>query len=907
MRGELAQESVTPVRSDRRRYGRPVLVGRDAEIERVGAVLDVLRIGGAGHLLVTGEAGIGKSALLAAAVDAAVDMLVLRARGIETDGAISGAVLSEILGSPARLRPELEAAWVTVPDRLRRALVAARDLHPFAGDRFAVVAAWAALLAAASETQPVLVVLDDAQWCDAASLEAILFTARRLHGVPVCTLLAVREPPELSEVFDGLDRLVLRRLGLAASRVLATRGGVVSAEVVAAAAGNPLALVELGREPASGPHDVAGRLFGSRVASLTPEGRRALLGAALAGPVGVDVLGSVASPGAVAELERVGLGSVESGVLELVHPLVGSLIRDQAHASEERGVHVALADALPTGPRRIRHRAFAAQQTDLKLADQVESLGLGTPPSIWALTRAADLTPPGRLRDRRYLAAAQAAFDMREIAVGRAALDQVSPDDDAGLVAAALRARFELVDGAKVDGARSLLRVARRTSRSDPAHAVGLFVTASIELAAFASTEEARAAVDEALGLVGDDPVLRFQVDFAEAEVLGASGAFVEAQHAFRDLAERSDTEETVHADRAARLMLVEAMYDGGLVSRGRQVAQTAARDARASGALGELHLALACLFSIEQVAARFDAALDAASEELELAGGLGRTSERREALGHVAWCDSAKGREADCRRHLGERQALSERMGLGPTPHPALGLLQLGLGDARGAAATLAATEEHELHEGRRPAGGLRPCAMDLVEALIVSGERERAEAVLDAFEDDARLMGRPLGIALAARGRGLLTSNEEADAAFAESLRWELLEPSPFERARSQLSWGEHLRRRRAKGEATEHLEAARAAFAESGADLWVIRAERELAANGERVQPHRHGTRDELTSQERRIADLVSRGLSNREVASQMFLSVNTIETHLRHIFRKLGVRSRTQLAARLHGNP
>jgi DNA-binding CsgD family transcriptional regulator len=884
-----------------------VLVGRDAEIGRLGAVLDAVRGGRAAHLLVTGEAGIGKSSLLAAAVDAAGDMLVLRARGIETEGAISGAVLSEILGSPSRLRPGLEGAWVTVPHRLREALVAARDLHPFAGDRFAVVAAWSALLAAASETRPVLVVLDDAQWCDSASLEAILFATRRLHDVPVCTLLAVREPPETWEAFDGLERLVLRRLDLAASRVLATRDGVVSAEVVEAAAGNPLALVELGRGPTAGTPDVAARLFGSRVAGLTPEGRRALLGAALAGPVGVDVLGTVATPGAVAELERVGLSSVESGVLELVHPLVGSLIRDRADASEERRVHVALAQALPPGPRRIRHRAFAAQQPDLELANQVECLGLGTPPSVWALTRAAALTPLGRLRDRRYLAAAQAAFDLRDIAVGRAALDQVSPGGDAVLAADELRARFELVDGAKVDGARSLVRVAQRTSRSDPARAVGLLVTASIELAAFASTEEARAAVDGALGLVGDDPVLRFQVDFAEAELLGGSGDFVAAQHAFRDLAERSDTEETVHADRAVRLMLVEAMYAGGLVSRGRQVARKAARDARSNGALGELHVALACLFSIEQVAARFDAALDAASEELELASGLGRTSERREALGHVAWCDSAKGREADCRRHVGERQDLSERMGLEPTPHPALGLLQLGLGDARGAAATLAAAEERALREGRRPAGGLRPCSMDLVEALIMTGDRKRAAAVLDAFEDDACTMGRPLGIALAGRGRGLLASDDEADAAFAESLRWELLEPSPFERARTQLCWGEHLRRRRAKGEATQHLEAARLAFEESGADLWVIRAEHELAANGERLHPRRHATRAELTSQERRIADLVSRGLSNREVAGQMFLSVNTIETHLRHIFRKLGVRSRTQLAARLHGNP
>ncbi len=885
-----------------------MLVGRDTEIARVCAVLDHARPGRGGHLLLTGEAGIGKTALLAEAVDAGADMIVLRARGVETEGLIGGAVLSELLRSPARLHPGLQKAWSTLPDRLLRALVAVRGLHQLAGDRFSVVAAWAALLAAASDTRPVLVVVDDAQWSDAASLEAILFVARRLNDVPVCTLLAVREPPDASPVFDGLDRLDLRRLDLGASRVLATRGGAVSAEVLEAAAGNPLALVEMGHAAGSGTHDVADRLFGSRLASLTPGGRRALLGAALGGPVDLDVLGAVASREAVAEVERVGLASVGSGLVDVVHPLVRSLIRGRAGAAEQRALHTALAAALPPGPRQIRHRAFAAQGPDLELAAEVERLGLGTPPSVWSLTKAADLTPPGPLGSRRYLAAAQAAFDLRDIAAGRALLNQVARDDGvAALGADELRARFELIDGAKVDGARSLRQVARRIARSDPARSVGLLVTASIELASFASTQEARAALDEAVVLVRDDPVLRLQVDFAEAELLGASGAFVAAQHAFRDLAERSDSEPVVHEDRAARLMLLEAMYAGGLMSRGRQVAVAAARDARANGALGELRLVLACLFSIEHGAARFDAALDAASEELELAGGLGRTSERREALGHVAWCDAAKGREADCRRHLGERQQLSERMGLGSAPHPAWGLLLLGRGEAERAASTLTATEEREFRHGRRPAAGLRPVCIDLVEALVRAGDRERAAALLDTFEDDARAMDRPLGIALASRGRGLLTSGDEADAAFAESLQWELLEPSPFERARTQLCWGEHLRRRRARGPATEHLQAARLAFEEFGADLWVGRAQRELAANGERVRPRRHGTGADLTSQERRVADLVCRGLSNREVAGHLFLSVNTVEAHLRHIFRKLGVSSRTQLAARIHGNP
>jgi DNA-binding CsgD family transcriptional regulator len=885
-----------------------VLVGRDAEIARLRALLDDVRAGSAGSLVVAGEAGIGKTALLKEAVEAASDMTVLRARGIENEGEIGGAVLSELLGPPSRPNPGLEQAWTSLPDHLRRALVATQGLRPVPGDRFSVVAAWAALVAAAGGTRPVLVVVDDAQWCDAASLEAVLFAARRLHDVPVGNLLAVREPPVVPESCDGLDRLVLRRLDLAASRLLATRGGVVSAEVVEAAAGNPLALVELGREPAPDRHDVAARLFGSRVASLSPDGRRALLAAALAGPIETELLDAVAAPGGTAELTRAGLASVGSGVLELVHPLVRSLIRDLAGTSERSELHEALGATLPPGPRQTRHRALAAHRPDADLAFEVEQLGLGTPPSVWALAKAADLTPPGPHRARRYLAAARAAFDAREIAAARLLLDRVAgTDDQAALDADEVRARLALVDGAKVDGARSLLDVARRTSRSDPARATRLLVTASIELASFASTDEARAAVDEAAGLAGDDPVLRLLVDFAEAELLGSSGAFVGAQHAFRDLAERSDPNPVVHADQGARLMLVEAMYAGGLVSRGREVAGAAAREARVNGALGDLHVALACLFSIEQLAARFDAALDAATEELDLASGLGRTSEHREALGHVAWCDSVKGREAECRRHLAERQELSERMGRGSSPHPALGLLQLGLGDASGAISTFTATEEVALRAVHSPAAGLRPCSVDLVEALVHVGDRERATAVLDAFEDDARRLGRPLAMALAARGRGLLEPGDAADSAFEQSLRWELMEPSPFERARTELCWGEHLRRRRAKGPATSRLEVARSSFERFGADLWVTRAEQELAANGERVRPRRRASGDQLTSQERRVADLVSRGLSNREVAAHLFLSVNTVETHLRHIFRKRGVATRTQLAAKLHGNP
>ena len=612
----------------------------------------------------------------------------------------------------------------------------------------------------------------------------------------------------------------------------------------------------------------------------------------------------------MAELQRLGLATAGSGVLELVHPLVRALIRDLAGASEQRSAHAALASVLPPGPARTRHRALAATEPDPTLAAEVERLGGGRPTQsvgarcrrrphpAWAAPRSsASRGRPGRVRRSRH-------------GDGRSLLAQVStsPADDIQLGVDELRARFALADGARVDGARELTRVARRSSSGDRGRGVRLFVTAAIALSSSAATtDEARAAIDQAAELVRRRSGAQSSTwTLPGPSCWGRRASFVAAQHAFRDLAERYDPHQSVHADPQARLLLLEAMYAGGLGKRGREVASVAVAQARANGALGDLHVALACRFSIELAAARFDAAEDAAAEELELAQGLGLDAERREALGHLAWCDAVKGREVDCRRHLEERREMSERMGRGESPHPALGLLLLGLGDAAGAVASLTAVEDAEASDGRSPAAGLRPCALDLVEALLRVGERGTAARTLAALESDARRLDRPLAMALVCRGRGMLASGDDADREFEQSLGWDLLEPSPFERAHTQLVWGEHLRRRRVQGAAAEQLERARSSFERSGAGLWVTRAERELAANGKRVRPRR-GTEIPLTSQERRVTDLVVTGLTNRDVAAHMFLSVNTVETHLRSVYRKLGVSTRTQLAARVHGNP
>jgi DNA-binding CsgD family transcriptional regulator len=877
-----------------------VLVGRDGELARLGSLLEEARRGAAGALLIRGEAGLGKTSLLEATISLAPDFKVLRGRGVESEGEIPYAVILELL-SGVSLGLEM------LPSPLRAALEAACRLRPFPGGDSVVTAAWATLLTAVSETKPVLVIVDDIQWVDRNSAEAVLFAARRVHEARVATVLAIRQPLSAAIRLDGLERLELGPLDDTAARAL-----IASAKpaVIAAAAGNPLALLELSRGPdgiqAAG--DVAEHLFGPRVDALTEGARRALLAACLDTSGSADAVGTAAGdPQSVLELQGHGLVTVSAGHLELRHPLLRSLLLARTWESERRSVHEALAAALPPGADRTRHRALATIEPDPDLANELEALASrtgGRSGNSWALERAAALSPPGDLRAHRHLAAARAAFDVRDMASAKRLVEKAREESGHSLHSdlAELDARLSLADGARVEAARALRAAALEVASEDPHRAVRMLVTACYVLATWGRADEALEVVQRAVELATGDPVIDLLIASAQAEVTAAGGDFVEAQRMFRDLARVGDLEPAVHADREARLVLVEALYAGVQFDRARQVAVVAARDARSEGAFGELQLALACLFSIELATGRFDAADAAATEELELAGGMGRISERREALGHLAWCDAFMGRADDCRQRVHERQELSEAAGVSTHPHPALGLLELGLGNFEAAAATLRATESGYASEGFSAAASLRPWTLDLVESLVRSGEVAEALQTLEAFERDAQRLRRPFALSLAHRGRALLAGDDLFDDEFQQALRLDLEEPNPFERARTHLCWGERLRRCRRRAEARVHLHEAHDGFARCGASLWVARAARELAATGERVRRPGAGSGEELTPQERRIAVLVSQGLTNQEVAAHLFVSTNTVETHLRHIFQKLGVTSRTQLAGR-----
>jgi DNA-binding CsgD family transcriptional regulator len=878
-----------------------VLVGRAHELDQLGTSLDDARLGRARAIVVAGEAGIGKTTLLAAAVSVASDFRLFRARGVESEGGLSYAVMAELLGGGRQ--PLLER----VPRTLRLALEGACSVRSAKVDPSTVAAAWTTLLAAAAEDGPVLVLVDDIQWVDTDSAAAILFAARRMRDARVATLLAVREPTASAVELDGLDRLELPPLDTAAARLLAP-GAPDS--VIETAAGNPLALVELTRHGnvGHGAETVAEQLFGARVDALSRGARRALLAAALDTSGSADVVaGAAGGDKPVEELQRSQLVTIRAGELELRHPLLRSLVLARSWGDELRDAHAKLADALPAGADRTRHRALAATAPDVALAADLETLGArtaGRASGAWALRRAAELTPGGKRRAARLLAAARAYFDVRDMATAQRLAAQAREEGESSTRAGLdeLDARLALADGAQIEGARALRAVAVEIAPMEPERAVRLFVTAGYYFAMWREADEALRVVEEARALGTKDPVLDLLIASTHADAVSAGGRFVHAQQLFRELAETGDREPAVHADRDARLVLVEALYAGRLLERARQVVVAAERDARAEGALGELHVALACRFSIELAAGRLDVADTAATEELELAAGFGRASERREALGHVAWGDAFTGREDECRAHVEERSRLSEEAGSTTAPHPALGLLELGLGNFAAATAALQASESASARNGHTLGASLRPCTVDLVEALVRAGAREEAAGILAEFDGDAKRLDRPLARALAHRGRGLLACDDAFDVEFERSLELDVLEPDPFERARTQLCWGERLRRVRRRSDARIQLHAACDAFAASGATLWLARAEAELAATGERARKRREGDGGELTPQERRVAVLVSDGLTNREVAARLFVSTNTVETHLRHVFQKLGVRSRTELANR-----
>ncbi len=905
-----------------------MLVGRQSEIATIDRVLDEARSGRTAGLVVAGEAGVGKTALLDEAVARAADFLVLRTRGVEAEAEVPFAALVELLGPVAS---QVDA----LPEPQARAL---RGVFGLTGlqqlEATAAAAATLALLAAAAEDGALLVVVDDAHWLDAASGFAAALAARRLREAQIAILFAVREEEEPRFSLEGIERLGVEPLEPDAAFELVTGASpsvdeATAERIVAAAAGNPLALLELPSLARGGgdlsvlgdplpPGEAARRLFGRRLEALEPAARLALLAAAAERSGGLRVLAAAWSSlgvatGAIEPAESCGLVRFDKQRLEFRHPLVRSLVHGDAAPAERRRAHRALAEALASDPRardeRTWHRALAALGPDAEVADALAESATRLPTPAATLEQAARLTPDTALRAQRFLAAAEAAQAAGEFqaAASLATEAQAETDDLIDLTRAEhVIALSELERDRPREAVDRLARAADSIAELAPAQAARMLADAVDPCAATGQIERAVELVTRARQLArGSEPLTRLRVALRHADAIHWSGRFGEA----RRLA-LAAAEEAVREDGAAlngieaRLLLAEALFSGGDLERARPLVEQAASEARRIGALGLLRAALAGLFSVELVAGRVLPAFAAAEEELGLAEGLARRTARIDSLGHLAACEAMRGLEERCRAHVSERFELSVRGRADPIVHPALGHLELALGNGEAAAAALEPTTRIREQRGVVDAALATPELPLLIEAYARAGRLADAEPTLVRFEAQARKVDRPLAEALAHRCRGLLTG-EGFEAEFDAALAAHDLDPRPLERARTLLCYGERLRREKRRLEARERLSEAFDAFVLLGATVWANRAEAELAATGERSRRRVAATRDDLTPQELIVAKLVAQGLTNSDVAAQLFLSTNTIETHLRHVFRKLGLRSRTELAAKITG--
>jgi DNA-binding CsgD family transcriptional regulator/tetratricopeptide (TPR) repeat protein len=909
-----------------------MLVGRKSERDRIARLLDAARLGRTAALVLRGEAGIGKSALLAWAEEQAWDMRVLHAHGVERDAELLFAGVLELCKP---ILDELEA----IPERQAALLRSALTLGPVVpGDRFTASAATMSLLAAAAEEKPLLVVVDDAHWLDAASADALLFAARRLAADSVAFLFAVREREAHAFHGTALEDLQLRGLEReAAFELLTAAAGVRVAPTVRerlheASGGNPLALVEftgaLSRDQLAGtqvlpePLPVGERLESAfaRTAELVHgSARRALLLAAADWTEDFDVVRRASRSLAVSDVafdEAVdsGLVRLDGRRLAFRHPLVRSSIYQAAAPAERRRAHRALADALPDrAEERAWHLAAATIGPDEAVAYELEQVARragersGYAAAAAAFERAARLSVGNAQAARRLFEAAQAAALAGRTRDAIRLLEEALPDaSDPRLRTeiVALRGRLAHLD-ARPDARELLLEAAALAESIDPGRAVMIladvlesyvFAAAPDEMLEIARRMEVLAAVD--------DERQQFRANLALGGALQECGRYEEgAEHLGRALeivrgsdAIEADPYELAHACLAPMRL--------GRTEEANELARRAISRAREQSAIGVLPFVLRLSASFEFSRGNWRQAYAAAVEGAELARETGQTSFLCGCLVQLALIEAGQGNATACQEHALDAVELASARELTTfrlQAEHALALLALLTRRPRDAADRL----DHVVDDG-----GVW-VASDLVEAWVRSGELERAREACTRHMIRAEQMGslfRPL----LSRCNGLIAGDHDFNHHFERALALHRELPEPFEEARTRLCYGERLRRIGERRRAREELRAALATFEAFGAVGWATRAVEELRASGERLRRRDPDSAEQLTGQELQIALAVAEARSNRDVAAALFLSPKTVEWHLTRIYRKLDVSSRAELVrffatGRVQGQP
>ena len=911
-----------------------MLVGREREQSTIDRLLAAARSGRGEVLAIVGEAGIGKSALLAYAEDRAAGMNVLRARGVQSEAQIPFAGLFELL------RPAL-GSLERIPRPQSAALEGALALRPAsADDRFAIGAATLSLLAAHAESSPLLVTVDDAHWLDGSSANALLFAARRLVADPVLVLLAVREgEPSLLDGadlpflrLDGLDRqssteLLRRRAPRSAGRKL---DGQLADRLHRETGGNPLALLELGDEPAwleqtplHEPLPIVASVANSyalRFDALASGARQmlVLLAASDAGD-----LSGLARPAAalgldvndVAPGEAAGLVDIRGASIEWRHPLARSAVYGRAVPAERRAAHRALADALPDADddRRAWHLALAALGPDALASSALEQAGRRARDrsaydvASRTFERAASLASDEQRRGRLLYAAAEAAWlsGLGDRANGLLAeAEEHGREPGVRISIEHLRGHIAVRRGHVVEGRRILLAAVEEAAKVDPARAVVMLADAA-HACFYLGDAVAMLSVAEQISTLASacvDTRSEFFAVMAEGMALVYSGEDDRGPQRIRHavaLLTRSDElrdDPTLLAWAAmAPLWLREATEGVALVDRALAVA-------RSRSAAGVLPWVLLHVAIDRGTSDRWVEAEAAFYEAIDLARESGQDAELAMSLARLAWLEAREGKDDRCRAHASEALELGRRLGLGPSEVWALNALgDLELGRGKPEVALLRYEEQLAALQARGINDVDLSPAPELVDVYLRTGRVDSAAEAAEKFWRDAAVKGSPWAMARAARARGLVAPEDQFEACFAEAFARHAETLDDFEAARTHLAYGSRLRRQRQRVRAREGLRKAIETFDRLGAEPWSEIARKELAATGEIVRRRDPATLAELTPQELQIALLLAERRTTREAAAALFLSPKTVEYHLRSIYRKLGVTTRDELAA------
>ncbi|HET9649355.1 MAG TPA: AAA family ATPase [Microlunatus sp.] len=899
-----------------------MLVGRERERRRLDALLAGARLGQSGVLVISGEAGIGKTTLLDDVRGRTSDMRLLGVTGTEGERDLPFAGLAQLV----RLT-EVDLSELPGPqaEALGIALAIRKGRN---ADRFAVGAGLLSLLTARSEDRPICLLIDDAHLIDRPTQDALLFAARRLLADAVCMIIACRagEPCRLADsalpalVLLGIDAAATREILRAEDRPFSPR---LVERVVELSLGNPLAIRELAADPSALTDRPAGfpqrlpdtlsEVYARRAADLQPDVLLAARCAAVAGEDLAVVTRTCRNVGiTVSSLDQAvdaGLVVVDGARVKFRHPLIRSAFYATAPPAIRRQLHAAVAEALEgEADRRLWHLSEATLGPDEAVAagmEQVADRAAGRAAYAVAATaadRAAALSPRAADRARRLSSAATWAWRGGEIERARGLLAdalQLGPGREVASRALHLWGVIAARSGA-IDEARDVLLEAA-TDAADPVNALASLaeaVNCCFYLGDVATAVEIAATIVPELERASDVRArARGSIAAGCARILAGLDGSELIKAGLRFVAERPE-----HDPDLASWTVVGALFLRDSRT-GRALLDAVVADRRAHSAVGELpHL----LFHVARDRAagdRWDRAAADYGEAIGLARELGQRTELAASLAGLAWLEARQGR-AVARVHAEEALELCRPSSI----HVMEIWAQLALADlAYGDGEVAAAAGAYQGVADRLDELGLRDVDLspepELVECRLRLGQPAGAGELATRYAHRAEAKGQPWALARAARLAALLAVDADLDERFGRALALHAATLDVFETARTQLLYGSRLRRARRRVDARQVLASALETFVGLGAEPWARAAADELAATGATVVRPDEDPTSRLTARELQIAVLLSEGRTTREAAGALFVSPKTVEYHLRNIYAKLGIASRSELAGHL----